>query len=128
MVGLYTMVTLNERHDPVKLMLRRLLIIFLACLVLSALWAVWNISRKDREAARLRAESQAQLADLKAREAKLQADYEKLKTVRGKEEALREQYAVGKSGEGLIVIVEPDKPKPVQATTTGGWLKNMFSW
>jgi hypothetical protein len=41
-----------------------------------------------------------------------------LRTVRGKEEALREQYEVGRDGERLIIIVEPKVPEPIHASTT----------
>ena len=107
---------------------RRLLIITLALVVLSAFWGVWNIYRKNKEAAALRVEAEAQLADLKDRQTRLAGDYEKLKTERGLEEALRQQYAVGAAGEQLIVIVEPDKPQPVQATSSVmQWLKDALT-
>ena len=107
---------------------RRLLLVGLVIVVVSAAGGVWNIYRKDQEAARLNAEAQAQLADLKQRQAKLQGDYEKLQTDRGMEEALREQYALGKQGEGMIVIVEPEKPQPIQATSSiMQWFKDMWS-
>jgi len=107
---------------------RRLLLAGIAILVISAAWGVWNIYRKDRESGRLNAQAQARLADLKQRQVKLQTDYDKLQTERGMEEALRDQYALGKQGESLIVIVEPQKPAPIEATSSiMQWLKDIFS-
>lgn len=122
------MAAVRERHDPVRLMWRRLLLIGLFLFVLSAAWAVWGIWGKERESAALDSQAQGQLADLEARQAKLQSDYAALETDRGKEAALRQEYGVGKQGENLIVIVEPDKPVPVQATSSMmQWLKDVFS-
>jgi len=106
---------------------KRLLIAVLLVVVASLFGAVWNIYRKNDEAARLRAQTEAQLADLRERQAHLEEDYEKLKTERGLEAALREQYAVGAAGEELIVIVEPEKPEPVQATSSVlQWFKDIL--
>src|SRR3990167_10419934 len=95
MVRLYRMVTLKGKTDPLRLMGRRMLLALLIVLVFSAIWGVWNIYRKNAEAARLREQAERQLADLQDRQARLEEDYEQLKTTRGIEEALREQYAVG---------------------------------
>lgn len=122
------MTALRERNDPLRLMGRRLILAALAIAAVSLSWGVLNIYRKEQESARLNKEAQTQLADLKARETKLETDLGKLQTERGMEEALRQQYAVGKQGEGLIVIVEPSHPKPIQATSSiMQWLKDIFS-
>ncbi len=107
---------------------RRLILAALVIVVVSASWGVWSIYRKDQESARLNREAQAQLADLKARQTTLETDLGKLQTDRGMEEALREQYGVGKPGEGLVVIVAPQVAAPVQATSSMmQWLKDIFS-
>jgi len=122
------MSALRGRNDPLRLAGRRLILAALAVLVAGLAWGVWNIYRKDRESARLNGEAQAQLADVRERQAKLSADLAGLQTDRGREAALREQYAMGRQGEGLIVIVEPEKPAPVQATSSIlQWLKDIFS-
>lgn len=118
----------RERNDPLRLMGRRILLAVLGVLVVSASWGVWDIYRKERESARLNAEAQAHLTDLQKRQAQLESDYATLQTDRGKEAALRAEYTMGRQGEGLIVIVEPPKPAPVQATSSVmQWLKDMFS-
>src|SRR4051812_1928105 len=101
------MVTLRGSNDPLRLMWRRLLIALLSIVVISVMWGVWDIYRKNSEAGRLRSEAEARLKDVQTQEAKLQSDYKKLSTSRGMEEALREQYAVAAEGESMVVIVEP---------------------
>ena len=119
----------RERNDPIRILGRRILLIFLAMLVVSALWALWDIFRKNMEATQLRAEAEGRLADLESQQAKLEADIEELETNRGMEAALRQQYAVAGAGEGLIVIVESDKTSTRQASSTPlGWIAKLFHW
>lgn len=123
------MATFRGSSDPLRLMWRRIIAAFLALLCVSVAWAVWNIYRKDKEAAALRAEAQARLSDMQAQETKLESDYSRLSTGRGLEEALRDQYAVAAQGENMVVIVEPDKPQPVEATSTAwNWISKVFHW
>jgi cell division protein FtsB len=112
------MVALVPRHDHVRLFGRRVLTFFLLLAVVAAGLAVWDVYKKDRAASALRVEAQSALADLSAREAKLKDNIDKLKTDRGMEEAVRGQYEMGKKGEGLIVIVEPEGATNTEATTT----------
>ena len=119
----------RERNNPLRLFGRRLLATLLAILVISALWAVWDIYRKNGEAARLRAEAEGRLTELKQQQSKLEADLRELQTRRGMEAALRQQYAVAGAGEGLIVIVEPDRPTGRHASSSPWqWITNMFHW
>ncbi len=123
------MVAIRDRNDPLRLMGRRILLTVLALLVVSASWALWNVYRKERDADRRDKEAQMQLADLKERYTQLQNNLDTLRTERGMEEAVRGQYGVGRKGEGLIVIVEPPTPEPVQATSsTMQWFKDMLSY
>lgn len=99
-----------------RLLVRRLLVLLLAIMVISAAVGLWRTYRKARESSQLRHEAEVQLADLNEREAKLRDDLARLESDRGKEEALRERYGLGKSGEHMIVIVDESGPAP--ATTT----------
>lgn len=75
-------------------------------------------------------DSAAHLADLTKRENQLKADITNLNTDRGKEAALRQQYQMGKSGEKMIIIVNPPTPVAAPATSTPlvQWFKNVFPW
>ena len=119
----------RERNDPIRILGRRILLILLAMLVVSALWALWDIFRKNMEATQLRAAAEGRLAELESQQVKLEADIEDLQTKRVMEAALRGQYAVAGAGEGLIVIVEPARSSVRQASSTSwGWIARMFHW
>lgn len=108
----------DKRHDPVRLFARRLGLLALLVLVLAAASGVWDIYHKERESRALRDQAQMQLDDLTQQKTQLSAEISNLQTARGKEETLRQQYELGKQGEGLIIIVNPPTPKPVQASST----------
>ena len=112
------MATFRDRYDPLKLFFRRLFTLGLLIVVLVVGAGVWKVHVKERESRILREQAESQRAELEKQAAHLGAETAKLKTERGKEEALREQYDVGKQGEGLIVIVDPSTPQPLQATST----------
>jgi cell division protein FtsB len=123
------MVTLVPRHDHVRLFGRRVLTVVILLLVVIASFGVWDVYKKERASASLRVEAQTALADLSAREAKLQDNIAQLQTERGKEEIVRQQYEMGKEGEHLIVIVEPDEATTAPATTTiFQKIKKAFTW
>ena len=118
-----------QRRDPLRLLGKRLLLVLLFLLVIVAISGVWKAYHKQQESALLRKEAEVQLADLAKRKAQLETDIAKLNTPRGMEDALREQYRLAKSGENLIVIVDPSAPAPIQATSSMmDWLKNPFTW
>src|SRR3989344_2256958 len=97
---------MRERHKALaRLFWRRLGVLSLVLLIIAVSFAVWGVSKKERESRTLRQEAEVQLADLKEQERTLTEHVESLRTDRGKEEVLREQYGVGRQGEGLIVIV-----------------------
>ena len=124
------MAIVHDRHSPVRLFGRRILIVGLLALALAAIFGVWNAYRKERESRGLRVEAQGQLADLSARETQLNADIAKLESARGKEEALRQQYTLAGKGESLIIIVDPSEQKPAHATSTLlQWLqRTLWPW
>lgn len=101
-----------------RLLWRRLGIAALFILVLIAASGVWSVYQKERESLQLRSEAENQYNTLSQQQTQLQSDIASLETDRGKEAALRQQYAVGKKGEGLIVIVDPRADTPRQASST----------
>ena len=112
-----------------KLFGRRLLLVCLLVITLALASGVWNIARKARESALLKRQAQAQLADLQQREGQLTSDIEKLKTDRGKEEALRQQYALAAKGESMIVIVDPEPTtSTVASSSVMQRIVDFFSW
>lgn len=107
-----------QKHDPVRLSIRRLIMVALFLLVLFGIVGVWNAYQKERESSALKLEAQNGLADLQHQETQLENNITQLKSDRGREEILRNRYEVGKEGENLIIIVDPDHPQPVEASST----------
>ncbi len=123
------MASVKQRVDPTRLFLRRLGMFLLLVLVLFAIRAVWGVYAKASESGTLRDEAEAQLRDLQARETTLNASIGSLESERGKEEALRQAYQVGKPGEGLIEIVETTPTTtPAPPPSRFHWLSSLFSW
>lgn len=119
----------EQRRNPARLFLRRLGLLALIALAALALGGVWNVYHKERESAGLRVQAESERADLLEREVRLKDDIAELKTDRGLEEALREQYALAERGEHLIVIVEPTASASVEATSTfKTWFEKLFFW
>ncbi|MCR4281239.1 MAG: septum formation initiator family protein [Candidatus Kaiserbacteria bacterium] len=119
----------GQRRDPLRLIGKRLLLVLLLVLVTVALSGVWKVYRKAQESSVLRKEAEAQLSDLDKRRTQLEADITKLKTSRGMEEALREQYGLAKSGESVIVIVDSPAQAPVVASSSVmQWFQRTLSW
>ena len=117
------------RNDPVRILWRRLLIFGLLVLVGIGVGGVWNAYEKASESKALRAQAQMQLEDLVERQTKLNSGIADLETDRGREEVLREQYALAAKGEGLIIIVDTPPLVPTEETSSLlEWLKKTFTW
>ncbi len=112
------MATTRGSSQAVKLLWRRLGLVALLLLVVLAFSGWWNVFKKERESRTLRNQSESAYIALYNQEIQLREDIESLKTDRGKEAVLRAQYAVGRKGEELVVIVDPDTPKTTQASST----------
>lgn len=112
------MARFRDRYDPLRLFFKRVGTLALFIVVVLAGLGVWSIHVKERESRALREEAEVERAHLEAQAAQLQDKTAQLKTDRGKEELLRDQYDVGRQGEGLIVIVEPPAPAPVAPEPT----------
>lgn len=108
----------DRRSRMVRLLWRRARILGIVVLLAFAGSAVWNVYGKEQDSRAMKERAQQELADLQSQENRLHTDISRLETARGQEEALREQYAVGRPGERLVIIVEPDKPAPVEATSS----------
>jgi len=108
----------DRRRHIVRLLWRRLGTTALFVLVVVAISGVWSVYQKERESFQLRSEAESQYNMLSQQRVQLQGDIANLETDRGKEAALRQQYAVGKKGEGLIVIVDQRPDAPRQASST----------
>lgn len=118
-----------QEKDPVYLMGQRLLMLLGIGIFILAASGVWGVYQKQRESALLRDQAENNLAGYQRRYDQLDADITRLKTERGKEAVLREQYDLGKEGEKLIIIVDPSTSTTTKATSTRfEWIKKAFGW
>lgn len=87
-----------------------------ALLALAAVWLlslIFGIARKEEIARKTVAETRAELALLKEREATLTANLDELSTERGQEATLRQTFGVARPGEEVIIVVsEKELPPP----------------
>ena len=121
------MAIVGQRKDPIKLLWKRLALLSLFGLVCVALAGVWGVYWKERESGEQRRISEAQLLDLTQRQTALAASIKALDTDRGKEQALRGAYAVGREGEGLVVIVDQAPATAPQSTSSPmQWIQKFF--
>ena len=122
------MATFQQRHDPTRLMWRRLLAVGLLLVLLIAVRGVWSVYKKSIESHELKIEAQAQLTELQKREQELRADISNLKSDRGVEAELRERYDLAREGESVVVIVDPPAPPSEPTPTPFQRFKSWFSW
>ncbi len=119
----------GARNNPVRLLGRRLILLALMASIIIVGAGVWGTYKKERESRALRQKAEIQLSDLSKRQTQLDADIASLETDRGKEQVLREQYALAARGEGLIVIVDTPPVAPTRATSSLiDWFKKTFTW
>lgn len=109
-------------------MWRRLFVLIFCALLVVVLRGVWGVYEKERESRALREEAEAELRDLRVREAELHADISSLSTERGMEEVLRERFEFGKENEGVVVIVEPPSSEPPPRQTNLERVRGWFWW
>ena len=75
--------------------------------------AVWSVYGKEQDSRAFRAQAEEEQRHLTEQKMQLTSNIARLETARGKEETLRENYELGKRGEGLIIIVDPPEPEPI---------------
>lgn len=125
------MASAMQRPNPIQLLWRRLLMFGLLLVLLAGSWGAWGVYGKEQESAALRAQAEGRLAELQDRHDSLLNDIDALESDRGKEEVMRDTQDVGKPGEGLIVIVDPqastdtvrDQADPAPENSIEPWWK-----
>lgn len=116
----------EQRRDPTRILWHRLWAVLLLIILAVALRGVWGVYKKAQESRVIRAEAEATLSDLQAREAELRGEISVLSTDRGVEQELRERYDLAKSNESVVVIVEPPAPPPEPRPTSLQRFKGWF--
>ena len=116
---------LEQRRNPIRLLSLRLFTVGLLIILFALVKGVWGIYQKERETYEGRYRAEQELEALGDREARLQTDIARLRSPAGVEEALRQQFDMGKEGEGMVVIVDrPAAEEPqesIDLKTTSTW-------
>jgi cell division protein FtsB len=97
----------KEKQKARKLRYSKPVLFVLFIILAASLEGLWNIYQKHSEALEKAQEAQADLQNLRGREAELEKKVAFLKTDRGKDEEIRKKFMVGKEGEGVILVVDP---------------------
>ncbi|MDB5237657.1 MAG: hypothetical protein JWL88_759 [Parcubacteria group bacterium] len=112
----------RRRAIPVK---EYLIAVVLALALLWLAFLTFGIARKEEIARHAVKDTQAQLAQLSARQATLQQNINDLSTQRGQEAVMRQTYGVAKPGEEVIIVVPPKELPPPPALT---WWQKIVAW
>ncbi|MEK7569347.1 MAG: septum formation initiator family protein [Patescibacteria group bacterium] len=100
----------------------------LAVLFLLLAWSVYGLFGKMEGTRKNRGISENKVKELELKKENLSADIGNLNTEEGVERNIREKYGLAKPGEGVIIIVDDQKPES-DGKNRGGfwnWLKNLF--
>ena len=97
----------------------------LALVIVWLLSLIWSIARKEEIARSTVQETRAELAQIKEREATLEANLAELATERGREACLRQTFGVAKPGEEVIIVV-PEKEIPPPPSVH--WWQRVLHW
>ncbi len=119
-----------EKRKLRRVLYSRPMLVLLAIPVILLGMAAWNAYGKERETSINREEQTRELAALEEREGALQAEMDRLKVERGVEEEVRSKYDMGKPGEHMIVIVDPDQKNNATTSTEEhkGWFQRFLDW
>lgn len=126
----YMLLEFYEKRKLKRIVYTRAAVVLLLMPTLLLAYATYNAFLKERQTAQRREAIAAELGALEKREQALQEEIERLSTDRGIEEEIRSKFDVGRKGEKLIVIVEPEQEAEAQAEfkeKEDGWLDSFFS-
>lgn len=92
------------------------LVLFIVILIMAR--ATWKVYKTKVESRKNFEKVSSELDAMRAREAELTYEINRLNTEKGTEEEIRKKFNVAKDGEGVVYVVEPkenEKDEPVDA-------------
>ena len=105
---------------------RRLLAFGLLILIVALARSVWLVHGKFVESRGARDEVAAAAAALETRKIGLERKVERLDTVRGQEEEIRQKLPVAKEGEQVVVIIDESADDEVEIGESRSWWQNLW--
>lgn len=125
-----TMVPLRKKRKTIERFLYSK--ITLSLLLFAAAFlavSVWGVYEKERGTAEVRKKRAEELSNLRAREAELSSEIERLSTPEGIEMEIREKYELGKEGERVVVVIDPaGEDANVAGAEERGWFRAFLSF
>lgn len=124
------MLEFHEKRKLRSILLSLPMLLVLLVIVFGLAYAAWNVYEKERATRGKWQERRVELEGLRAREALLEEEIERLGTKRGVEEEVRKTFDVVKEGERVIVIVDPPERREDVAVSDKasfwGWVGDWF--
>ena len=117
----------QEKNRFKKIMQSKPVLAFLGITVLVFAWSVLGLVGRMRETIQNKKIAENKIEDLQKEKAELLSNMNQLKTDKGIEENIREKFAWGKDGEGMVQIVD-DKNAPRTDTGKSGFFSFIKSW
>ena len=112
----------------------RLVLAFLVLLCILMAMSVFNRFTIERDMAARRATVEAELSELKDRQATLEAKVEYLREERGVEAEIRKHFDVAKEGEQVVVLLEDERQESDESSTVAAegerqsWWRSLLPW
>ncbi len=125
--------TMLEREFQRKRKIRNIIyskatVVFLLISLALLARPTWNMFRAKVESRQAMDRAVSELEALKAKEAHLNSDTERLGTERGAEEEIRTKFNVAKNGENVVFVVDSQEDTEEEHEETGvwHWIRSLF--
>ena len=119
----------QQKQHILRVFTLRIFTVVLLLALFALLKGGWNVYQKQREAYVHKINAEAKLDELVDRKRQLQAEVLHLKSNRGIEEEMRQQFEVAREGEGLIIIVDRPSPEGEEGVVKGKeWWRPVWPW
>jgi cell division protein FtsB len=102
----------KDKRKLKKILYSKFSIVVLLLVFIFVAKAGYNVYKKQADSYENRIGAEKELNELKARQAALASEIERLGTPEGIEEEIREKYKVAKENENMVIIVEEETKAP----------------
>ncbi len=119
----------QEKRKLKRFLYSRITLVLLLIVIAFLIRAVWGVYQKQEMTKDNLAKTATVYNNLQAREKILSSEIERLETVNGLEEEIREKYGLIKPDEEVIIIVDEgeDKNPPLNSSSVSLWQK-IWNW
>jgi len=123
------MLEFQEKRKLKRYLYSKVTLVILLVIIIILLNAVWNMYQKQRLARENLVKTATIFNDLQAREKMLSSEIDRLRTVNGTEEEIREKYGLVKPGEEVLTVVGDNTGANSSSTTNqGNYWQTIVNW